>query len=631
MGLFGRRKKQDENDEKVALEAKTEAKDTVEESTGESSTVDPFSARSTNIFADSTVLEPGTGLHQIVNLMYGKGEGQMTLSLKQNGDDMQLRLYNNGEETETLVVSPETEWFAPVAALYTEEERGDRGEWNRALIVANPPVGDEMAVQASFLNTVERTSHNLKYVLNLETLSSAEATGSNDEQDDAEETNSGDYASALPITGVNQIVSADGVESQSAVTIDDEVDEASAKPIEDSVAQQDDQAEPVLASAEAEDNQPDVVPVAAVASTTAAVVHPSEEESAEKLESDDALTEDTAPSAEETVSSDASEEVVDEELSESSTAKEVSSAEVISSADESTVKEDTLSEESVLVQEPENNEANGEVSEIETTEEATSTVASPSLAPAFNSTQKITPTEETDVAKSADLPEDEKEEMANDLPTSSVSAPETEDETDVATLPEHIDDWAFDDETFDSAPATASAPDVTNAVRRVRVARPSSKKLAEGNLVLSEADVVSRLMPIQDKLFGENGTALDAATVLIRVRTLGSYYDALTHVRRNGFWDQQKTFDLIPEDVLKVLDLKTASYKEGSGAPLAMSLRFTPGVPPVASFDYSSEEAFVQYNDQLPAQQYIEELRMFPRTGANIPAHMSEALASWAL
>ena len=44
-----------------------------------------------------------------------------------------------------------------------------------------------------------------------------------------------------------------------------------------------------------------------------------------------------------------------------------------------------------------------------------------------------------------------------------------------------------------------------------------------------------------EALFGENGSAKDATTVLIRVRSVGSYYDVLTHVRRNGFWEQVRT------------------------------------------------------------------------------------------
>ena len=125
--------------------------------------------------------------------------------------------------------------------------------------------------------------------------------------------------------------------------------------------------------------------------------------------------------------------------------------------------------------------------------------------------------------------------------------------------------------------------------------------------------------------------AKDATTVLIRVRALGSYYDALTHVRRNGFWEQARTFELIPETLLDIPALKTDSYSEGEGSPLAMSLTFTPGVPVQAAFDYANEQAFVSYPRPLDAERYVEELRMFPRLGSKIPAHMTSALSHWNL
>ncbi|MCP3426808.1 hypothetical protein NBM05_12540 [Rothia sp. AR01] len=149
--------------------------------------------------------------------------------------------------------------------------------------------------------------------------------------------------------------------------------------------------------------------------------------------------------------------------------------------------------------------------------------------------------------------------------------------------------------------------------------------------MLTESAVLQRLGEAQNALFGPGGTARDVSTVLIRVRALGSYYDALTHVRRDGAWDQRGTFELVPEEALHILDLKSDSYLEGSGSPLAIMFRFTPGVPPQVSFDYQDEESFVKYRDRLPAQQYIEELRLFPRTGVNIPEHMNEALTQWSL
>ncbi|MGK4188634.1 hypothetical protein AB0X98_10700 [Rothia koreensis] len=186
----------------------------------------------------------------------------------------------------------------------------------------------------------------------------------------------------------------------------------------------------------------------------------------------------------------------------------------------------------------------------------------------------------------------------------------------------------------DSVPSTADQTDVApsySSSEQTGPQKPSTTQLAPGNLVLTEADVLKRIGEAQKTLFGPNGTARDVSTVLIRVRALGSYYDALTHVRRNGFWDQRKTFDLIPEEALHILELKSDSYQEGAGSPIAMMFRFTPGVPPQVSFSYEDEESFVKYKDRLPAQQYIEELRMFPRTGANIPEHMTDALTQWSL
>lgn len=179
-------------------------------------------------------------------------------------------------------------------------------------------------------------------------------------------------------------------------------------------------------------------------------------------------------------------------------------------------------------------------------------------------------------------------------------------------------------------PTIVAEPDTPSAAVQSPLV-PSETQLASGNLVLTEAQVAQRLAPVVEHLFGENGTAKDATTVLIRVRALGSYYDALTHVRRNGFWEQVRTFELIPETLLDIPALKTDSYSEGEGSPLAMSLTFTPGVPVHAAFDYANEQAFVTYPRPLDAERYVEELRMFPRLGSKIPAHMTSALSHWNL
>lgn len=220
------------------------------------------------------------------------------------------------------------------------------------------------------------------------------------------------------------------------------------------------------------------------------------------------------------------------------------------------------------------------------------------------------------------------------------------EESSPEDLPAHVDESEFGMEPAenlvpgasaqDTEDDPASAPQValaTDVAPSYRGAEPEQgldpDALAPGNLALTTGDVVSRLADAQRHLFDSEGTARDVSTVLIRVRALGTYYDALTHVRLNGFWDQRPTFELVPEELLKVQELKDDSYVEGSGAPLAMMFRFRPGVPPEVTFDYSDEEAFVRYEQRLPGQNYLEELRMYPRTGSNIPEHVNDALQDW--
>ncbi|WP_314333170.1 hypothetical protein [Rothia dentocariosa] len=183
-------------------------------------------------------------------------------------------------------------------------------------------------------------------------------------------------------------------------------------------------------------------------------------------------------------------------------------------------------------------------------------------------------------------------------------------------------------ESADLPPAEAE-PDTP--AHQVHSSVLAGDALAEGNLVLTDAKVIEHLAPVTEALFGENGSAKDATTVLIRVRSVGSYYDVLTHVRRNGFWEQVRTFELVSEEDLGIPTLKADSYSEGEGSPLAMSLTFTPGVPVQSAFDYSNEQAFVRYPRQLEADRYVEELRMFPRLGAKIPPHMANALTHWSM
>ena len=219
-------------------------------------------------------------------------------------------------------------------------------------------------------------------------------------------------------------------------------------------------------------------------------------------------------------------------------------------------------------------------------------------------------------------------EVAEAAPASEATTPVALPESTPAGISSSISASALSE--LNQLPTIVAEPDTPSAAVQSPLV-PSETQLASGNLVLTEAQVAQRLAPVVEHLFSENGTAKDATTVLIRVRALGSYYDALTHVRRNGFWEQVRTFELIPETLLDIPALKTDSYSEGEGSPLAMSLTFTPGVPVQAAFDYANEQAFVTYPRPLDAERYVEELRMFPRLGSKIPAHMTSALSHWNL
>ena len=219
-------------------------------------------------------------------------------------------------------------------------------------------------------------------------------------------------------------------------------------------------------------------------------------------------------------------------------------------------------------------------------------------------------------------------EVAEAAPASEATTPVALPESTPAGISSSISASALSE--LNQLPTIVAEPDTPSAAVQSPLV-PSETQLAAGNLVLTEAQVAQRLAPVVEHLFGENGTAKDATTVLIRVRALGSYYDALTHVRRNGFWEQVRTFELIPETLLDIPALKTDSYSEGEGSPLAMSLTFTPGVPVQAAFDYANEQAFVTCPRPLDAERYVEELRMFPRLGSKIPAHMTSALSHWNL
>ncbi|MDO4821680.1 MAG: hypothetical protein Q4A03_06560 [Rothia sp. (in: high G+C Gram-positive bacteria)] len=526
----------------------------------------------------STRLGAGEGLKAVVKLMRAKAEGQVTLNLTQNANDMKYTLYQRGQEVESGLVTPGSEWFQAVADLYVEEEKSERGAWNRALVVVNPAIGSDAAVHASFMNTATSKTHNLNYALDM---------GAAQPQQDAKTEQNGE---ALQTAETQQ-----STEAQQVAEAEKGQDTAPAPAIAPAGTTQGETA------AQAEDRMSRIS--ARLAQEKAAQEQAAQAEAA-KAES---TAEEVSDTAEEVAVEPAKEETVEE-----TSAAAVSSAEAVAT-------EEVAAEESPA--------------DVAPAADSTSQQGAVSAAAASNYPATARVRSEADAEAPAET---------------SAEAATGQEEQESQQLPAHLDDSEFETEDqpqasaapaqASSLPASAPAPDAPMTSTSVDIApsyaehsqpKPSATKKASGNLVLTEAEVVSRLAPAYEALFGAAGTARDVSTVLIRVRTLGSYYDALTHVRRNGFWEQVRTFDLIPEETLAILQLKADSYKEGHGSPLAINIRFTPGTPVEATFDYADEEAFVRYPEHLPAQQYVEELRMFPRTGENIPAHMNEALASW--
>ncbi|GGH62679.1 hypothetical protein [Rothia aerolata] len=465
------------------------------------------------------------GLGQLVALMRAKGQGELALELKQTGNDMNLGFFENDAEKETTVVVPGSEWFDAVAAFYTDEEKSQRGAFNRALVKTGS--AENSPVELSLLPSAGGESHNLVFA-------SADA-----EKKDPVETTQGEKAETAENSAADSFSRIDSrlnSEEQKKTETEESFSEIAFGKKEDK-----------------EEEKPQYVTESDLPTAEEAIAARQAREAEQAPSLASPLTQ---PHAIHTVP-------VDDE--------HIELADNIESAD--------FDEESAEDSHQLPDHIDDDFSEEPLTPSAASAGAG-LAAPSSPAEKTETP---LSVAGSADVPQNA--------------------------------------EDYDVAPSYNKPAQP--------VAKPSTTAKAEGNLVLTEAEVVSRLAGAQEALFGPNGTARDVSTVLIRIRSLGSYYDALTHVRSGGFWDQKKTFELVPEDVLNVLQLKADSYQEGSGSPLAISLRFTPGIPPVARFDYSNEEAFVQYSDHLPAQQYVEELRMFPRTGSNIPDHMNQALTSW--
>lgn len=585
--------------------------------------------------ADLPVLGEQRALHSLAELMRTRGSGTLSLELRQVDEDMHYRLLHRGREVENGIVLPGVDWFAPVAALYTEAQEAG-ATWNRAAVTLNPRLGEGLEVHASYLGAVDGQTTHESFLLETSAreetsvVATAEAAGAAEahqaEAPEAEASESGDSpkvepetpaAEAQPSEEVREEQAPEQVERQSApaglAVVGAAVTGAAALAASASESGEASVAEPEY------EHDYDNDPIFGTANSQDAEATSAQPEQPEVSEAD----EDTEPvhaQPDAAEAEDAEAEAVDhgEEM-------EAALAAIVANAQKK------LDE----PQEP----------------EETSTEAEPEL-PTFLNDRELVPADEAEEpSKTAKAEEPEPAQVRSEEPAkaeapapavtgalaaaaavaaggAAASAAPSASSAASSAVPSAPSTPVLSE--FNELPTVADELD-TPASQPVSPLVPSETQLAEGNLVLTEAQVAQRLAPVVEHLFGENGTAKDATTVLIRVRALGSYYDALTHVRRNGFWEQARTFELIPETLLDIPALKTDSYSEGEGSPLAMSLTFTPGVPVQAAFDYANEQAFVSYPRPLDAERYVEELRMFPRLGSKIPAHMTSALSHWNL
>ena len=686
-------------------------------------------------------------LHGLAELMRTRGSGTMSLELRQVDEDMHYRLLHRGREVETGIVVPGVDWFAPVAALYTEAQQAG-ATWNRAAVSLKPRLGDGLEVHASYLGAVDGQTISESFLLEgaaveakpVATAEAAEATSQDEPQEVAvqsvdpveaereaiereleaelaekqaaneaeaaaeaaeepvvETAEEGASAGLLTAAGLaaagtavaGSVASAQEKEDvEEAVEASDEPAQAEFAPVEAefehdyendpvfgaaTVEPETEQAEELTAeatkvSAEDSDEPGEDMEAALAAIVANAQKKLDAEEEAPAAVAEEAPAEEVAAVEDQKVAAP----VVAESFTLDRTQPVEESAEepVAEKAEEPALPAFLDDSELLPEQETSTEAASAEASvEAPALEDAEPVSESASVAPGLagalaaaaavgtagaaakapvaqeEPAEKVAELKTVGVTPAAKIAESPaalapaSEAAAQTAPAAPV-APATEAAPAAATAPVALPEStpagisssisASALSELNQLPTIVAEPDTPSAAVQSPLV-PSETQLASGNLVLTEAQVAQRLAPVVEHLFGENGTAKDATTVLIRVRALGSYYDALTHVRRNGFWEQVRTFELIPETLLDIPALKTDSYSEGEGSPLAMSLTFTPGVPVQAAFDYANEQAFVTYPRPLDAERYVEELRMFPRLGSKIPAHMTSALSHWNL
>ena len=727
--------------EESAEEPVAELKDTEQKDTAQK-----LSEDEAELVAESIILsEPLEGaatlpalpepraLYSLAELMRTRGSGTMSLELRQVDEDMHYRLLHRGREVETGIVVPGVDWFAPVAALYTEAQQAG-ATWNRVAVSLKPRLGDGLEVHASYLSAVDGQTISESFLLEgaaveAKPVAIAEATSQDEPQEDAVQNVDSVEAELAEKQAANEaeataevaeepvietaeedasagLLTAVGLAAAGTAVVGSAASAQEKDDVEEAIEAFDEPAQPATQPAQTEfapveaefehdyENDP-VFGAATVESETEKAKESVAEATEVSAEGSDEPDEDMEAALAAIVANaqkklDAEEVLAAEEqkaaapvvaesftLDRTQPVEEAAEEPVTESAEEPALP--AFLDDSKLLPEKEASVASAEASPkepalVDVEPAAESASVAPGLAGALaaaaavgtaGAAMKATEVKASEVkvseAKATGAQEEPTEKVAElktvevtpaakiaEAPAAVVPASEAAAQTAEATevapaaattpvvLPEStpagisssISASALSE--LNQLPTIVAEPDTPSASVQSPLV-PSETQLATGNLVLTEAQVAQRLAPVVEHLFGENGTAKDATTVLIRVRALGSYYDALTHVRRNGFWEQVRTFELIPETLLDIPALKTDSYSEGEGSPLAMSLTFTPGVPVQAAFDYANEQAFVTYPRPLDAERYVEELRMFPRLGSKIPAHMMSALSHWNL
>ena len=128
-------------------------------------------------------------LYSLTELMHTRGSGTMSLELRHVDEDMHYRLLHRGREVETGIVVPGVDWFAPVAALYTEAQQAG-ATWNRAAVSLKPHLGDGLEVHASYLSAADGQTISESFLLEgsaveAKSVATAEATSQDEPQEAA--------------------------------------------------------------------------------------------------------------------------------------------------------------------------------------------------------------------------------------------------------------------------------------------------------------------------------------------------------------------------------------------------------------------------------------------------------------